>query len=213
MASLGLGSPQLYVGPGILGQVAGLPGARAYLARVQDRPGRPWASGVGSENALRVDRTTLGAMWANLPSLTPRDWTAVDPCGSEHRPEQVELFKACFTKRVEAPEPPRAVRPRSPPGRSTTQVGRPKGGRALSSCAGNTRRVLHRGDESSAATIVDRHDAPPWRVRGIFSSLVAAASRNTAERGVLQLNPGVRARTRPVARCSRPAPARCRCWQ
>ncbi len=119
------------------------------------------------------------------PKTAAPEELVTQPCGPEDRAEQVELFNACFKKRVEV-DNLKWRYDRCPHGRSTTVVTRPTGGRAVSGYACNPRRVLHRGDETTATIVGETGDVmthPDWRGRGIFSALDAAAMRDTAERG------------------------------
>ena len=119
------------------------------------------------------------------PATVPNEALVVSPCGPEHREEQAELFAACF-KKLAGPDHLAWRYDRCPHGRSVSVVARPPGGRAVSGYACNPRRALSFGDEATLTVVGETGDVmthPDWRKRGIFSSLDAAAMRETARLG------------------------------
>ena len=119
------------------------------------------------------------------PSNIPNDALELSACGPEDRPEQAELFAACF-KKGDGPEHLGWRYDDCPHGSSVSIVARPPGGRAISGYACNPRTVLHFGQEESRATVGETGDVmthPDWRKRGIFSGLDRKAMEETGAEG------------------------------
>ena len=109
----------------------------------------------------------------------------VAACGPAERAEQAQLFNACFKKDVDA-EALAWRYDRGPHGEAVSFVTRNGADLAVSGYACSPRRMLHRGDEATLASVGETGDVmthPEWRKRGLFSDLDRAAMAETARRG------------------------------
>ena len=106
-------------------------------------------------------------------------------CGRAERVEQARLFNACFKKRVDGGALGWRY-DRGPHGPAVSFVRRNPAGLAVSGYACSPRRMLHRGDEATLATVGETGDVmthPDWRKRGLFSGLDRAAMEETRRLG------------------------------
>jgi GNAT superfamily N-acetyltransferase len=109
----------------------------------------------------------------------------VEPCGPRDRAEQVQLFNACFKKKIDE----RALVWRydeNPHGRAVSFLSRPAGSEGVSGYACTPRTALSFGDEATRATIGETGDVmthPDWRKKGLFSALDRACMAESKRLG------------------------------